>query len=233
MRFSAVCLSSSLMRLRDTWRAMLPLMVASASLSRGAAMSLITTDMPASAQTWAMPLPIWPAPTIPILRMVSAMMSIRNRSAVVQRSALDLGQFGLKLGHCLIEVRDQAIIRDLEDRRLFVLIDSNNHLGVFHPGEMLNRTGNSDRDIEFRRHHLAGLADLPVVRRIAGVDRGARGANRGAELVRHRLDILGEVFAALHRAAARDDDLGRGQFRAVALRQLLPDERRNAGIGRR
>ncbi len=36
------------------------------------------TSKPASAQTWAMPLPIWPAPITPTLRMVSAMMSERT-----------------------------------------------------------------------------------------------------------------------------------------------------------
>ena len=39
---------------------------------------------------------------------------------------------------------------------------------------MLDGTGNADRDIEVWRHHFAGLADLPIVRRITGVDRGAR-----------------------------------------------------------
>ena len=43
--------------------------------------------------------------------------------------------------------------------------------------------GDADGDIELRGDHLAGLADLVVVRRIAGVDRRAAGADRGAQLV--------------------------------------------------
>src|ERR1700722_2840021 len=97
---------------------------------------------------------------------------------------------------------------------------------------MLDRPRYADGDIEFRRHHLAGLADLPVVRRIAGVDRGARGADAGAELVGERLDIFGEILAALHGAAAGDDDLGGGQFGAVAFGNLLTDEAGEPGIGR-
>ena len=54
---------------------MLPLMVASADFMRSAETSWITTGMPASEQTWAMPLPIWPAPTMPSFLMVCAMMS--------------------------------------------------------------------------------------------------------------------------------------------------------------
>ena len=48
-----------------TCRAMLPLMVAMPALMRSGETSLSITSKPASAQTWAMPLPIWPAPTTP------------------------------------------------------------------------------------------------------------------------------------------------------------------------
>src|SRR6185437_3588 len=122
-------------------------------------------------------------------------------------SALNLSELVRKLRQRGIEVRHQAVIGDLEDRRLLVLIDSNNHLGVFHPGQMLNRSGNTDSDIEFRRHHLPGLTDLPVVRCITGIDSGTRGADCGTKLVSHRLDVLGEVLAALHCASAGDNDL--------------------------
>ena len=47
---------------------------------------------------------------------------------------------------------------------------------------MLDGARNSNRDIKIRRHNLAGLAYLPVVRRIAGVDGSARSTDRGAEL---------------------------------------------------
>jgi hypothetical protein len=63
-------------------------------------------------------------------------------------------------------------------------------------------------DVEFRRDHLAGLADLPVVRRVAGVDGGARGADGGAQLVGDRQDDFLELLAEPQRAAAGDDDLG-------------------------
>src|SRR6476659_3409819 len=137
-----------------------------------------------------------------------------------------------QLGKRLVEIGDEAIVGDLEDRRLLVLVDRHDHLGILHAGEMLDRTRNADRDVKLRRHHLAGLPDLPVVRRVAGIDRGARGTDRRAELVGDRLDVLGEVLSGLHRAPARDDDLGRGEFRAFRLRQFLADETGNARIGR-
>src|SRR6476620_11580838 len=90
-------------------------------------------------------------------------------------SALNLSELVRKLRQRGIEVRHQAVIGDLEDRRLLVLVDSNNHLGIFHPGEMLDGARYADRDVEFRRHDLAGLPDLPVVGCVAGIDRRARG----------------------------------------------------------
>src|SRR3979490_3444706 len=98
---------------------------------------------------------------------------------------------------------------------------------------MLDRAEKAYGDIKFGRDHLAGLADLPVVRRVAGIDRGARGADTGTELVGERLDIFGKILAALHGAAAGDDDLRRGQFGTVALGDFLADKAGEAGIGRR
>ncbi len=73
MRCSAALRSSSLIRLLETCRAMLPLMVAMPALIRSGATSLSMTEKPASADTCAMPLPIWPAPMMPTLRMLSFM----------------------------------------------------------------------------------------------------------------------------------------------------------------
>ena len=58
MRASALLRSSSLIAFLPTCRAMLPLMVAIPALMRSADRSLSMTEYPASAQTWAMPLPI-------------------------------------------------------------------------------------------------------------------------------------------------------------------------------
>ncbi len=88
---------------------------------------------------------------------------------------------------------------------------------------MLDRAGNADRDVELGSDDLAGLADLVVVRHEARIDRGARGADAGAELVGDLFEH-GEVLAVLHAAAARDDDLGRRQFRTIRLRQFFADE---------
>jgi hypothetical protein len=58
-------------------------------------------------------------------------------------------------------------------------------------------------DVQLGRDDLAGLADLPVVGRVAGVDRGAAGAERGAELVGQRLEHLVNFSLAAHRTRRR------------------------------
>src|SRR5215471_21223476 len=68
---------------------MLPLTVAIAALMRSCEMSLSTTSRPASAHTWAMPLPICPAPITPTLRMVCAIFfPLASSAPVVRRCGL-------------------------------------------------------------------------------------------------------------------------------------------------
>src|SRR3984885_7163746 len=248
IRANACLRASSVMIFLATWRDRLPLTVAIPDFRPSADTSLSTTSNPARAATCAMPLPIWPEPITPTFLIITAILSSHRSDAhpvslhplpaklrfiqsavsivvltwLLAKLADRLGQ----LGNRLIQIRDQAVIGDLEDRRVFILVDRDDHLGILHAGEVLDRAGNADRDIELRRHHLAGLADLPVVRRIAGVNRGARGADAGAELVGERLDIFGEILAALHGAAAGNDDLRRGQFGTIALGNFLADKTR-------
>jgi len=98
---------------------------------------------------------------------------------------------------------------------------------------MLNGTRDAGGDVERGRHDLAGLAHLPVIGRVTGVHRGAAGAQCGAQLVGQGNQHLAELLAAAHRAAARDDDLGRRQFRPVVLGDLAAQERAAARIGHR
>src|SRR3954468_23021103 len=95
-----------------------------------------------------------------------------------------------------------------------------------HAGEVLDRPRNPDCDVKVRGHHLAGLADLPVVWGIAGVHRRPRCADGGAELVGGRLPNFFGVLCRAQRTPARDDDAGRGQLRPVALGELLALEGR-------
>src|SRR3546814_20459010 len=74
---------------------------------------------------------------------------------------------------------------------------------------MLDRAGDADRDVNLGRDDLAGLADLIVVRRIAGIHRRAARAAAGIQLVGQRIDQRLELLRRTNRAAARHDDLDR------------------------
>ncbi|MEM9107000.1 MAG: hypothetical protein AAGC96_15195, partial [Pseudomonadota bacterium] len=52
----------------------------------------------------------------------------------------------LKLGKCVEKVCDQTVIGNLENRRFFILVDGNNHLGILHAIQ-----------------HLAGMKDSKVI----------------------------------------------------------------------
>src|SRR5262247_4175167 len=208
MRFSAASRSASLMVPRFTWRPMFCSMTSLALSSCALSTSAIFTSKPASAQTWAMPLPIWPAPMTPIFWII-ARLSFPGAFCV--SSGMLFGQRRFEFGHGLEEVGHQAVIGDLEDRRLLVLVDGDDHLAVLHAREMLDGAGDADGHIEFGRDDLAGLPDLVVVGHEAGIDGRAAGADGGAELVGDAFQQL-EVVAALHAAPAGDDDARRGQL---------------------
>ena len=89
-----------------------------------------------------------------------------------------------------------------------------------HAGAVLDRPGDAQRDVQLRRHGLAGLADLELARVVAGVHRGTRGADGRAQRVGQFLDHA-EVLGAADTAATGDDDRGLGELRAVAGHRRL------------
>src|SRR5260370_3598676 len=90
-------------------------------------------------------------------------------------------------GGDLEEVTDDAVVGDLEDRRLRVLVDRADHLGGPHAGQVLDRAGDAEAQVELGRDRAPGLADLEPVRPPARVHRRARGPDR-------RANHLGQLF---------------------------------------
>src|SRR5580692_7633717 len=79
------------------------------------------------------------------------------------------------------QIADQAVIGDLKNRRLSILVDGDDDLAVLHAGEMLDCARNANGDVQIRRDHLAGLPDLLVIRRITRIDGRARSTNGRAQ----------------------------------------------------
>ena len=88
IRASACLRASSVMIFLATWRDRLPLMVAIPDFRRSADTSLSTTSKPASAATWAMPLPIWPEPITPTFLIITAILSSHRNDARPRRPSL-------------------------------------------------------------------------------------------------------------------------------------------------
>lgn len=135
----------------------------------------------------------------------------------------------LQLGYGFEQVRDQAVISHLEDRCFFVLVDRYDHFGVFHTGQVLDRAGDTDRDVQLWRNDFAGLADLHVVGYETCVDGRAGSADRSAQLVGQGVQVL-EIVTVLHATTAGNDDFGSGQFRTIRLGQLFADKAGSASV---
>mmetsp|Transcript_57270 Transcript_57270/g.149211 ORF Transcript_57270/g.149211 Transcript_57270/m.149211 type:complete len:290 (-) Transcript_57270:243-1112(-) len=121
------------------------------------------------------------------------------------------------LGHLLEEVPDKAIVSNLEDWRIWVLVDRNNGLRVLHARQMLNGAADAHGHIELGRHDLAGLADLQLVRHEAGINCCTRCAERGIQFVTKGLEDLLEVLTIFKAAAPRDHTASTRELRLVAL----------------
>src|SRR6266850_2151968 len=136
-----------------------------------------------------------------------------------------LHRFGER-GHELEEVAHDAVVGDLEDVGVGILVHRDDDLRRRHPREMLDRAGDPERDVQVWRDGLPRLSHLLFVRPPARVGHGARRAGRGAERIREILDQL-PVLGPLHPATGRHD---RARFRerdplTARRRRLEPLER--------
>src|SRR5699024_7868997 len=106
----------------------------------------------------------------------------------VGRSALaGVDLFG-QLGRDVEQIPDDAEVGDLEDRRLRVLVDSDDRLRGLHPGTVLDRPRNTECEVQLRRNGLPRLPHLELRGVVAGVHGGTRGTDRSTERIGERFD---------------------------------------------
>ena len=89
-----------------------------------------------------------------------------DSASIGQSSLSELSKRLLQFRQDFKQVGDETVVGDLEDRGLLILVDGDDDLRILHAGEVLDAAGN----VEIGRHDLAGLADLPVVRGVTGID---------------------------------------------------------------
>src|SRR5258706_2745232 len=123
----------------------------------------------------------------------------------------------------LEEIPDDAVVGDLEDRRVGILVDRDDGVRAFHADQMLNGAGDAEREVQLPRDRLARAADLTLHRQPAGVADRTRRRDLGAE----RLGQLPgdvDVRLLLDAAAHRDDALGLRQIDRLLrlLKRRLP-----------
>src|SRR5699024_529964 len=113
-----------------------------------------------------------------------------------------------------------------------VLVDGDDGLGGLHAGEVLDRAGDAQCDVEVRGDGDTGLTDLGGVLDVAGVDGGAGGADCGSEAVGEVVDQR-EALRGTEAAAAGDDGLGAEQGRTLGVDHggLAADDRRGTTLG--
>src|SRR5216684_7782722 len=77
-------------------------------------------------------------------------------------------------GHDLENIANHAIIGNLKNRRVLVFVDGHDGARAFHSHHVLDRAADAQRQVQFRRHSLAGAADLPFHRQPAFIADRAR-----------------------------------------------------------
>src|SRR5690606_26109002 len=185
---------------------------------KGSERYIIVTTLIARRGAWRAPARGWP-------RTMSApsVMDARGREPWRRgdsKRRLELRQQREQVAH-------QADVGDLVDRRVRILVERHERAGVLDAGQVLDRAGDAHRQVQLGGDDLAGLADLQLVRDVAGVDRRARGAHRRAELVGQLVDDV-EVLLRPHAATARHHPPGALQVGADGLALGQADE---AGVG--
>src|SRR5574344_608897 len=126
------------------------------------------------------------------------------------------------LGNDDIEVADDAVVRDLEDRRVLVRVDRDDLRGVLHAGEVLDRARDAAGDEERGTDRDAGLPDLALVLAVAEVDRRAGAAHGAAEGTGEVVQQL-EVLLRADAGSSRHDDARALQVDAGHLANDLDD----------
>ena len=97
---------------------------------------------------------------------------------------------------------------------------------------MLDGTGDTQRDVQLRRHGLTGLTHLELTRVVPGVHRGTRGTDSGTQRIGELLDDA-ELLGATDTTTAGHDDAGLGELRTVSTDHRLTRGHLGGVLGRR
>src|ERR1017187_3090194 len=99
-----------------------------------------------------------------------AALYLKNLPArVMPLSALRFFYFFDQGWNYIEQIADHGDIGDLKDWRLCIFVDCNDGARAFHPHYVLNRTTDSQREIQLGRYRLSGRSNLAIHRQPAGI----------------------------------------------------------------
>src|SRR5450830_101668 len=127
------------------------------------------------------------------------------------------------------QIANDAIVSHRENRCFWIFIDGNDCFGIFHTGQMLNRTGDTDSDIQLRRHNLTCLTNLPVIWYKTGVNRSTGCTHRRTQFVCQWFQYFERIIRT-HTATTGNDDFRSSQLWTIRLRYFTGDKSRFARI---
>src|SRR5258706_2439721 len=182
--------------------------------------SSVTSSQPASVFTWSSPTTCFSTNRMSLMGATYSAICALPLTADRLPPTAYRSYFLRELRNDLEQVAHEPVVGDLEDRRLRVLVDGDDHLAVLHAGQVLDRAGDAHRDVELGRDDLARLSHLVVVRAVPRIHGGARSTDGRTQLVGERLDDL-EVLPGGEAAPARDDAPRAAQLGTRRLRELL------------
>src|SRR5215212_3560817 len=104
------------------------------------------------------------------------------------------------------QISDNAVVRDIEDGCLGIFVNRHDRPRVLHANQVLNRAGDSKRDVKLGRNCLTWRSDLAVNWEPLGVANGTRSSKISSQ---HLCQLLSqhEIVFALDTAPDRDNYL--------------------------
>src|SRR5258706_121863 len=171
--------------------------------------SSVTSSQPASVFTWSSPTTCFSTNRMSLMGATYSAICALPLTADRLPPTAYRSYFLRELRNDLEQVAHEPVVGDLEDRRLRVLVDGDDHLAVLHAGQVLDRAGDAHRDVELGRDDLARLSHLVVVRAVPRIHGGARSTDGRTQLVGERLHAgdLGDLRHVEERRDARHDAL--------------------------
>src|SRR5438876_3660390 len=90
-------------------------------------------------------------------------------------SGFELADLLSEHGQDFEQIAHDSVISNVEDWRFRIFVDSDDRLRVLHADQMLNRSGNTDRDVQLGCDSLSRGSDLTIDRQPFSVADRTRG----------------------------------------------------------